>query len=120
LAAALAKERRVLVPDLPGHGGSAPLAGQPGMDDFADSVGQLAEHEGMLPAAVVGHSFGAMVALRLAVLRPDDVVGLVLAALPGISSAGRLRQIMLVVVGLIRPGRVVTRFRGRIARVAWL
>ena len=120
LAPALAERRRVLVPDLPGHGGSAPLAGQPSMDDFADSVARLAEHEGMLPAAVVGHSFGAMVAVRLAVLRPDDVNGLVLAALPGISSAGRLRQVMLVVVGLVRPGRVVTRFRGQIARAAWL
>ena len=120
LAAALAEERRVLVPDLPGHGGSAPLAGQPSMDDFAECAGRLAEYEGMVPAAVVGHSFGALVALRLALLRPDQVTSVVLAALPGISSAGRLRQVMLVVVGFIRPGRVATRFRSRIARTSLL
>ena len=120
LAAALAEERRVLVPDLPGHGGSAPLAGQPSMDDFAECAGRLAQYEGMVPAAVVGHSFGALVALRLALLRPDQVTSVVLAALPGISSAGRLRQVMLVVVGLIRPGRVATRFRSRIARTSLL
>jgi 3-oxoadipate enol-lactonase len=120
LAPALAEERRVLVPDLPGHGGSAPLAGQPSMDDFAECAGRLAEYEGMVPAAVVGHSFGALVALRLALLRPDQVTSVVLAALPGISSAGRLRQVMLAIVGLIRPGRVATRFRSRIARTSLL
>jgi pimeloyl-ACP methyl ester carboxylesterase len=87
LAAALAEKRRVLVPDLPGHGRSAPLAGQPSMDDFAECAGRLAEYEGLVPAAVVGHSFGALVALRLALLHPDQVTSVVLAALPPVTLA---------------------------------
>jgi pimeloyl-ACP methyl ester carboxylesterase len=120
VAPALAAERRVLVPDLPGHAGSAPLAALPSMAAFADCVAEVAEHEAMLPAPVVGHSFGALLALRLALLRPDAVTGVVLAGSAGISSTQRLRQAMLIVVGLVKPGRIVTRFRGQVARTAAL
>ena len=58
LAPLLARRHRVLVPDLPGHGGSAPLPAAPGLGGFADRVRQVAEREGMLPAAIVGHSMG--------------------------------------------------------------
>src|SRR5438552_13417578 len=67
LAPLLVRRHRVLVPDLPGHGGSEPLAG--GLDAFADCIAGLAEHEGLLPAAMVGHSAGGSIALRLAARR---------------------------------------------------
>ena len=120
VAPKLAEQRRVLVPDLPGHAGSAPLSGRGSMAAYADSVAELAEHEGMLPAPVVGHSFGALLALRLAMRRPDDIVGVVLAGSAGISSTQRLRQAMLIIVGLVKPGRIVTRFRDQVARTAAL
>src|SRR5215467_12988917 len=50
----LAPSRRLIVPDLPGHGGSEPLAAVAGLDAFADRVAAVAEHEGALPAPVVG------------------------------------------------------------------
>jgi pimeloyl-ACP methyl ester carboxylesterase len=120
VAPALAEERRVLVPDLPGHAGSAPLSGPGSMSAYADCVAELAELEGMLPAPVVGHSFGALLALRIAMRRPDDITGVVLAGSAGISSTQRLRQAMLIIVGLIKPGRIVTRFRDQVARMAVL
>src|SRR5919206_350635 len=58
LAPALARRYRVLVPDLPGHGGSAPFPAAPTLSPFADVLAALAEQEGMVPAAVVGHSLG--------------------------------------------------------------
>ncbi len=116
VAPALARERRVLVPDLPGHAGSDALSIGRTIAAYADCVGELAAHEGMLPAPVVGHSFGGLIALRLALLRPDAVGGVVLAACAGISSTERLRQAMLIVIGLVKPGRIVTRFRGQVAR----
>src|SRR5712691_3037089 len=51
LAPLLASRHRVLVPDLPGHGGSSPLPAAPTLNPYADVVGFLAEREGMLPAA---------------------------------------------------------------------
>src|SRR5919204_2845650 len=50
VAPALARRRRVLVPDLPGHAGSAPLPAAPNLNAFADRVALLAEREAMLPA----------------------------------------------------------------------
>ena len=50
LAPRLAAQRRVLVPELPGHGGSAPLPAAPTLAPYADRVLRVAEAEGMLPA----------------------------------------------------------------------
>ncbi len=75
LAAAL-PGHRWLAPDLPSHGQSADWPpGAPGLQRVS-SEGVAALMDG--PADVVGHSFGATVALRLAVLRPDLVRSLVL------------------------------------------
>ena len=71
LAPLLLERHRLLVPDLPGHGGSTALPAVSGLEPFADRVALLAEREGMLPAVVAGHSLGGMVVLRLA-LRRDD------------------------------------------------
>jgi pimeloyl-ACP methyl ester carboxylesterase len=113
----LARRRRLLVPDLPGHGGSAPLPAVSSLDSFADVVAALADREGMLPAPAVGHSLGGLVALRLALRRPDDVEGLVLAGAAGISSATRARQAALTILVHARPARVVVPFRRLVARV---
>ena len=112
LAPALARRRRVLAPDLPGHGGSAPLPAAPTLDAYAERVRIVAEHAGLLPAAVVGHSLGGLVALRLALRHPQAVTALVLAAPAGISSATRRAQFWLTVFGYSRPGRLVAPLRG--------
>src|SRR3954470_20893420 len=70
LAPLLARRRRLLIPDLPGHGGSTALPAVSGLEPFADRVALVAQREGMLPAPVVGHSLGGMGVLRLAPLRP--------------------------------------------------
>ncbi len=72
LAPLLARRRRVLIPDLPGHGGTQPLPGA-SLSDLAAHVAGVAEHEGMTPAAVLGYSLGGPVALRLAAERPGSV-----------------------------------------------
>ncbi len=120
LAPGLARRRRVLVPELPGHGGSSPLPAAPSLDAFADRIGLVAEREGMLPAAVVGHSLGGVVALRLALRRPDEVTGVVLAAAAGISSSTGRARLALTLVALARPGRLIAPYRGLVARVSWL
>src|SRR5205823_3335682 len=88
LAPLLAARRRVLVPDLPGHGRSAALPAVSGLEPFADRLALVAEREQMLPAAVVGHSLGGLVALRLAIRRPREVAALVLAGAAGLSLGG--------------------------------
>lgn len=116
VAPALAAGRRVIVPDLPGHGDSATLAGASSIDPFAEAVLAVAEAEGALPAPWVGHSLGGLVALRAASLRPDAVTGLVLAATAGISSASRIGKVTVTLIGVARPGRLLGRRRHRVAR----
>jgi len=104
------------VPDLPGHGGSTALPAVAGLEPFADRVALVAEREGMLPAAVVGHSLGGMIVLRMALRRPEDVPAIVLAAAAGLSIGNVWGRNLLSVFSAIRPGRLAARYRGRVSR----
>jgi pimeloyl-ACP methyl ester carboxylesterase len=120
LAARLSRRYRVLVPDLPGHGRSAPAPALSDLAALVDPVREAAAREGMLPAAFVGHSMGGVVALRAAVRYPSEVRALVLAATAGIGSATRRAAIWLAVMGVLRPSRVAARFRHQAMRNAAL
>jgi pimeloyl-ACP methyl ester carboxylesterase len=106
----------VLVLDLPGHGGTDPLPTLDGLGDLAAHVAATAEREGMLPAVLVGYSMGGVVALRLAVTRPEAVSALALVAPAGIVSQTRRAQIWLTGVAALRPAGLVALGRGVIAR----
>ena len=116
LAPPLAARHRVLVPDLPGHGGSEPLPEARHVDALAEAVLGMADAEQIRDAVWVGHSLGGVVGLRAAVLRPDAVRGLVLAAAAGIGSASRAAQVTLGVLGVAQPGRWIAPHRHAWAR----
>lgn len=103
MASALVSRWRVLVLDLPGHGGSAPLPAACGLASFADRVAYVAEREGMLPAAVAGHSLGGAVATRLALRRPEAVRALALFASAGLLSFPVWRRVGMRVARALRP-----------------
>ena len=107
VAPPLAERFHVLVPDLPGHGGSSALpAPVETLDPYADRIGSLLPE----PAVLVGHSLGAVVALRLAARRPELVRGVVLAGAAGIVTGTRRSQRAIALLGLIKPGRRISRF----------
>ena len=68
---ALCRDFRVMAVDMPGHGESAVLAGAPDLRAYTDAVAACLDG----PAVVIGHSFGAMIALELAIMHPGKVVG---------------------------------------------
>lgn len=76
LAAALSKDHRVTVPDLPGFGGSAPVGA--GLEPVADRLA-LAIGEASGPVAIIGNGYGSFVALVLALRHPALVSRLLLA-----------------------------------------
>jgi pimeloyl-ACP methyl ester carboxylesterase len=116
LAPLLARHRRVLIPDLPGHGRSDRLPAAPSLNGYADRVRYLAELEGMVPGPLVGHSLGGSVALRTALRWPGDVSALVLAASAGIGSATRWAQFWLTFFDKTKPGRRISPRRSLVAR----
>jgi len=123
LAPILAGSRRVLIPDLPGHGRSQPLKYVDGLTTYAEHVAAVADLEEMFPAPVIGYSMGGVIALRLAVERPNNVPALALVAAAGIVSVTRRAEIWLAATGAVRPAQVMTRFRGTFAcrpRLRWL
>ena len=120
VAPELARRRRGIVPELPGHGGSGALPdAQPldlTLDPFADAVLAVLEHEDALPAAWVGHSLGGAVGVCAAIRRPAAVTGLVLAAAAGISSSTRSGELTVTWIGRLRPERLVMPYRRRVTR----
>jgi 3-oxoadipate enol-lactonase len=116
VAPGLMAERRVVIPELPGHGASGPLEAAGSLDPFADAVLAVVEAEDALPAPWVGHSLGGLIALRAAVRRPEAVTGIVLVAAAGISSATRLGEATVTVLGIVQPGRLLGRYRARLSR----
>jgi pimeloyl-ACP methyl ester carboxylesterase len=116
VAPELAATRRVILPELPGHGRSGRLRGASTLDPFAAAVLAVAEAEGAVPAPWVGHSLGGLVALRAAALRPEAVSGIVLCAAAGISSASRVGEVTVTLLGVLRPGRLVGLRRRQVAR----
>lgn len=77
IAQALAAHYKVLVPDLPGSGGSALLpAGGAAMDEMARAVLALLDAAGVDQATVIGHSMGGYVALEMLALAPERLTGI--------------------------------------------
>jgi pimeloyl-ACP methyl ester carboxylesterase len=116
LAPLLARKRRVLLVDLPGHARSEPLRAVETLTDYAEHIAAVAERQGMVPADVLGYSMGGVIALRLAVARPDAVRSLVLVAAAGIVSATRRAEIWFKLTSAIQPARRMARHRTLIAR----
>jgi magnesium chelatase accessory protein len=69
---------RVITPDLPGHGCSATgFAGRLGLDAMAQDLWKLLDTLQIQPHAIIGHSAGAAIGLRMAELHPvPQVIGL--------------------------------------------
>lgn len=68
--------------DRPGHGQSGPWSGEGGAVGLLDLTTRMAAALAGKPTDIIGHSFGAIVALRLAMTRPDLVRSLTLIEPP--------------------------------------
>ena len=102
MRAHLDQERRILVPDLPGHGRSADET-YTSHDDVLPTLEKLLEHEGR-PATVVGFSLGAQLAVLLAARRPDlvaDVIVVSAQAVP-LRAVGPTLALLGATAGLAR------------------
>jgi pimeloyl-ACP methyl ester carboxylesterase len=95
----LAREHRVLVPDLLGHGTSAKPRGDYSLGAFAAGLRDLMIALGEPRATVVGHSLGGGVAMQFSYQFPERVERLVL-----VSSGGLGREVNLMLRAAALPG----------------
>jgi pimeloyl-ACP methyl ester carboxylesterase len=86
LLAPLAERYRLLVPDLPGHGGSSKPRTEYSPRFYGHAVRRLLDAAGVERAAVVGNSLGGRIAIELALRSPSRVSRLVLLdpSMPGL------------------------------------
>ena len=102
LAAAL-PGRRILAPDLPGHGGSEAPACCYAPLDLAHHVAALMDALGIEEADLVGHSLGSMTAATLAASQPGRVRRLVLVSSATAMPAAASEWLWRNVPGLTAP-----------------
>jgi pimeloyl-ACP methyl ester carboxylesterase len=106
VAAVLSRNFRVLRYDLRGHGKSSKVPGPYSLEMFADDAAGLLDHLGIPRVHVAGHSLGGMIAITLAVRRPQRVDRLaVLSAAAGRTDEERrkvMERIALIASGI--PG----------------
>ncbi len=103
VAPALAEDRRVLVPDLPGHGRTPAAGDEAGyaLHALAAWLEALLDDLGVGEVHVLGHSLGGLVAQRLASRITHRVCGLVLLGSgpgrPGDVTAERIERVAVAV-----------------------
>jgi pimeloyl-ACP methyl ester carboxylesterase len=112
---ALRTSHRLLVPDLPGHGGSEPLAPGALVVDYADAVAAMMRDSEASSAVVAGHSFGGHVALRLAERHPELLRGLLLVVTSGVAQLSLRTRALGKLTTRIRPGARVAPLALRLA-----
>ena len=76
----LAETRRVIVPEMQGHGRTADIDRPITYEGMADDVATLLRHLGIDEADAFGYSMGGGVALQLAIRHPGSVRRLVVAS----------------------------------------
>jgi pimeloyl-ACP methyl ester carboxylesterase len=97
--------------DLPGFGESNNPPTAWGTVEYAELVRELMDALGLHTAAVIGHSFGGRVAIRLAVGHPERVTKLVLVNCAGIRPKRKPKYYARF--ALAKLGKAAERFGGR-------
>jgi pimeloyl-ACP methyl ester carboxylesterase len=97
----LARRYRTIAVDWPGHGDSNPVdaALQPGAPLFADVLEDVVDGLGVSRAVLIGNSVGGFAAARLAINRPELVVGLILVNSGGFVPWNPLSRMSCRVIG---------------------
>lgn len=106
----------LVAPDRPGYGATPGPAVGP--TRAADLLGELSDRLELGSALVVGHSYGAAVAARLAQIRPDAVAGLVLVC-PAIGTGALTTADRLLALPLVGEAASFAVMRGSSNLAHW-
>lgn len=99
LTTRLAKDNRVVAPDLFGHGSSAKPMGDYSLSAHAATLRDLLDHLEIDSVTLVGHSLGGGIAMQFCYLFPERVQRLVL-----VSSGGLGREVSPLLRSVALPG----------------
>lgn len=115
VAKKLAKDYRLIIPDLPGHGSSGPQEGPIGLPMIVESLHEVIEKEQATKVTMVGNSMGGWVSMMYLLDHPDRVERLViesgggLAITPGVNLTATNREEAVTVLRAVHgPEAVIT------------
>ncbi len=101
--ARLAAHFTLIIPDLPGSGGST-LEQDTGIYDMADCVAEILDHEKIDRAVIAGHSMGGYVGFAFARRYPHKTLGLSLVHSTPAPDDEEKKKIRLKAIGIIQNG----------------
>lgn len=101
----LSQEYRVVIPDLPGFGKSAPPANPWGVGDYMDFVLKFTQRLNLEKFFLIGHSFGGRISIKFTGKYPERVKSLILCDSAGIKPKPGLKTI--IIFWLARTGNAV-------------
>ncbi|HRO43440.1 MAG TPA: alpha/beta hydrolase [Flavipsychrobacter sp.] len=110
----LAKGFSVIVPDIPGSGGSKLEEQEISIDALADSIAGILEHEKIEEAVIVGHSMGGYIALSFAEKYRKQVKGLSLVHSTATADTEEKKAARRKAIDLIKKGGKEPFVRGMI------
>jgi len=96
--------RRVVAPDLRGHGASDKPEGDYSPARLADDLAEMALALDLAPVVAVGHSLGGIVALELSLRHPRLVAGVACLDSSVLAVPGRPARLFSLLDGLRSPG----------------
>ena len=119
-----AEGRRVIVPDLPGFGGSDMPSTPISIEGYGRAVESLCDRLDLGQVVAVGHSMGGFTAAEFAIQYPERVERLVLQAAAGISTAQLQRAPLMagarLAAGLGAAGAARSELIATRPRLRWL
>jgi pimeloyl-ACP methyl ester carboxylesterase len=101
----LSKEYKVIVPDLPGFGKSAPPQRPWKVGDYVDFVSKFSEKLNLEDFFLIGHSFGGRISIKFSIQHPEKVKKLILCDSAGIKPDPSLKTI--IIFWLVRIGNAI-------------
>ena len=115
----------VIIPDLPGFGGTAAPPQPWSVDDYVTWTLAFLDRSGVASVDIVAHSFGARIAIKLAGSHPDRVGRMVLTGAAGLRShrgvaynlrVGRFKLLRRLAGTAMLPGGIRKRLNARVER----
>ncbi|MGH7238911.1 MAG: alpha/beta fold hydrolase, partial [Candidatus Saccharimonadales bacterium] len=100
-AESLDQRHEIIMPDLPACGGTDPLPGNHSMERYADWLSDFLTYAGVSNPVIIGHSFGARVALFFA-LRHRDIAGRYVFLMPVVKVSGWIARLVSVGYRVVR------------------
>jgi pimeloyl-ACP methyl ester carboxylesterase len=106
IARSLPAGYQIWIPDIPGHGKSDNLHGEPSLEAWASAFHDFMTEQKIRNYVVAGHSMGAYLALAMAELFPKNIIAIAILHSNPFPDSDQKKDIRRREIGLVREGHL--------------